>query len=145
MHCKWRRLCALLGSARGAAVRSGPDLREPRRGAASFLGCMGVQTEASEERELWSGWNDGDNLRRLPGGGGRAGGEIFRTPGTHTQKCKSGLVTGRRIRPPPRVRRGNVADANRTPGKESGMNTTGLGSPGNYLSSKITVLKFALG
>ena len=80
---------------------------------------MGVQTEASEERELWSGWNDGDNLRRLPGGGRRAGGEIFRTPGTHTQKCKSSLVTGRRIRPGPRVQRGNVADVNRTPGKES--------------------------
>lgn len=28
------------------------------------------------ERELWSGWNDGDNLRRLPGGGGRVGHEI---------------------------------------------------------------------
>lgn len=76
---------ALLGSARGAAVRSGPDLGEPRRGAASFLGCVGVQTEASQERKLWSGWNDGDNLRRLPGGGGRAGGEIFRTLGTHSE------------------------------------------------------------
>ena len=73
---RWRRLCAVLGSARAAGVKNMPDLGVPHRGAASFVGYMGVQTEASEERELWSGWNDGDNLRKLPGGGGRVGGEI---------------------------------------------------------------------
>ena len=43
------------------------------------------------------------------------------------------------------LERGHMADANRTPGEESGMSTTGLGSPGNYLSSKMTMLKFTLG
>lgn len=39
------------------------------------------------------------------------------------------------------LERGDVADVTGTPGGESGMNTTALGSPGNFLSSKMTVVK----
>lgn len=69
----------------------------------------------------------------------------MRAPGTHTQKCRSGLATGRRSDLAKGLERGHAADANGAPAGESRVNTTGPGSPGNYLSSKMTVLKFALG
>lgn len=48
-HCQVQEAVCCAGSARGARVRNEPGLGVPRRGAAAFLGYMGVQTEASEK------------------------------------------------------------------------------------------------
>lgn len=104
----------------------------PQKG--SFLTRLYGSTKVSEERELTSGWSDGDDQ------GDFLEEEVRLQEPRHTfseVQVKLGHWKENKTWAEGLERKG-VEDVTGSPGKESGMNITGLGSLRNHLSSKVT-------